>query len=100
MPSSSFTRSSTTTAMSSALRRLRGTLGVSGVNIKPAIKAIPVVKSLVKSFRAAGLPVLWTVQEHVAADAKRDRKRLPSHTAKRKQVASLAGALRAGVPAS
>ncbi|HJO72442.1 MAG: isochorismatase family protein [Rhodospirillales bacterium] len=69
----------------------RGTLGVSGVNIKPAIKAIPVVKSLVKSFRAAGLPVLWTVQEHFATDAKRDRKRLPSHTAKRKKVASLAG---------
>ena len=68
-----------------------GTLGVSGVNIEPAIKIIPTIKRLVQAFRNADLPVFWTKQEHTHVDKRRERKRLPSHTSKRKKVAALSG---------
>lgn len=37
------------------------------------------------------MPVLWTVQEHFEKDERRGRKRLPSHTSKRKNITALAG---------
>ncbi len=37
------------------------------------------------------MPVIWTVQEHFAVDARRARKRLAAHTAKRKQISALKG---------
>ena len=68
-----------------------GTLGVSGVDVKPAQATIPVVRTLVEGFKAAGLPVIWTQQVHLAKDAARDAKQLASHTAKRKQVSAVSG---------
>ena len=77
--------------MQNAFCHAKGTLGASGVNVKPAIRAIPKVKALVQGFRSARVPVLWTVQEHFETDHKRARKRLPSHTSKRKRVSALSG---------
>lgn len=68
-----------------------GTLGVSGINIEPARQSIPTIRALAEAFMAAGAPVFWTQQEHTAVDKRRGRKRLPSHTSKRKQVSALAG---------
>lgn len=68
-----------------------GTLGISGVDVDPMQAIIAPVRSLIEQCQAARVPVIWTVQEHFAADASRARKRLPSHTARRKQVSALAG---------
>lgn len=68
-----------------------GTLGISGVNVEPAQRIIPPVRKLIESCRAAGLPTLWTLQEHFAIDHSRAHKRLASHTSKRKQVSALTG---------
>lgn len=68
-----------------------GTLGISGVNVKPAQAATDRIRPLAEAFRAAGRPVIWTQQVHLEADASRARKTLPSHTEKRKQVSALSG---------
>jgi len=68
-----------------------GTLGVSGVNVKPAQEAMAKIRHTAEQFRAAGLPVIWTQQVHLESDASRDRKQLASHTQKRKRVSALAG---------
>jgi len=68
-----------------------GTLGVSGINVEPAKKIIPKIKKLAQAFTKANVPVFWTKQEHTQIDKRRERKRLPSHTSKRKKVSALAG---------
>jgi len=68
-----------------------GTLGRSGLDTDRLGAVIPVLRGVIERCRAAGMPVLWTVQEHFAADHRRARKRLPSHTSKRKGVSALAG---------
>ncbi len=74
-----------------------GTLGISGVDVGPAQAALPPVRRLAESFRAAGLPVIWTIQVHLDPDASRARKVLASHTAKRKQVSALSGSWDAAI---
>ena len=69
----------------------KGTLGISGVDTKRLAAITAPLKALVERCRAAGMPVIWTVQEHLADDAVRARKKLAAHTAKRKQVSALAG---------
>jgi len=68
-----------------------GTLGISGVDVGPAVATIEPVRRLVDAARAASVPVLWTQQEHFATDASRARKRLASHMSKRKRVSALSG---------
>lgn len=68
-----------------------GTLGVSGVNVAPAQDAVGPMRLLAERFKAAGLPVIWTKQVHLARDAARAKKVLASHTSKRKQVSALSG---------
>lgn len=77
--------------MQNAFCHARGTLGVSGIDVAPARRAVAPIKKLVRRFRDIGMPVLWTVQEHFETDRKRSRKRLPSHAAKRKRISALAG---------
>lgn len=77
--------------MQNAFCHPEGTLGVSGVNVEPAERAIPVVARLTAACKEAGVPVLWSRQVHFAEDAGRARKRLPSHTQKRARVSCLAG---------
>ena len=74
-----------------AFAHAKGTLGISGVNIEPAVKIIPTIKKLAKAFTKANVPVFWTKQEHTQIDKRRERKKLPSHTSKRKKIAALAG---------
>ncbi|MDQ3767173.1 MAG: isochorismatase family protein [Actinomycetota bacterium] len=77
--------------MQNAFCHSQGTLGVSGVDVEPAQRIIPPVRKLVEGCGAAGIPILWTLQEHFATDHSRGKKRLASHTSKRKQVSALAG---------
>jgi nicotinamidase-related amidase/catechol 2,3-dioxygenase-like lactoylglutathione lyase family enzyme len=69
----------------------QGTLGISGVNTQRLKSIVPVLAELIPRCQAAGLPVIWTLQEHFAVDASRARKKLSAHTARRKQVSALAG---------
>ncbi|MFC6886544.1 MULTISPECIES: isochorismatase family protein [Actinomadura] len=77
--------------MQNAFCHDEGTLGVSGVDVKPAQATIEPVRRLAEAFRAAGLPVIWTKQVHLERDASRARKVLPSHTSKRKRVSAVSG---------
>ncbi|MEP7300264.1 MAG: isochorismatase family protein [Caldimonas sp.] len=69
----------------------RGTLGISGVDTKRLSAIVPVLAELIPRCQAAGIPVIWTVQEHLAFDASRAHKKLAGHTSRRKQVSALAG---------
>lgn len=77
--------------MQNAFVHPEGTLGISGVDVSAAEATIEPVRRLVEGCRAASVPVLWTMQEHFPVDASRARKRLASHTAKRKRVSALSG---------
>jgi ureidoacrylate peracid hydrolase len=77
--------------MQNAFCHEEGTLGVSGVDTAPMRAIVPALSRLIERCDAAKVPVLWTVQEHFASDASRARKRLAAHTARRKQIAALAG---------
>lgn len=68
-----------------------GTLGVSGVDTDRLGVIVQPLKRLIEEFQARGLPVIWTVQEHLEVDASRARKKVASHTAKRKRVSAIAG---------
>ncbi|MGH6678066.1 MAG: isochorismatase family protein [Bradyrhizobium sp.] len=83
--------------MQNAFVHERGTLGISGVDTKRLAGIVPALKRLVERFQAAGVPVIWTVQEHFAADARRSRKRLAAHTSKRKQISALKGSWDAAI---
>lgn len=69
----------------------KGTLGISGVDTRRLSAIVPTLAELIPRCQAAGIPVIWTVQEHFAVDASRARKKLAGHTARRKQVSALAG---------
>jgi|HubBroStandDraft_5_1064220.scaffolds.fasta_scaffold84446_2 ureidoacrylate peracid hydrolase len=75
--------------MQNAFCHPQGTLGISGVDTTHVRAVIPTVRELVLRWRAAGLPVLWTLQEHYPNDVRRLAKKLPSHTSKRKRLASV-----------
>lgn len=68
-----------------------GTLGISGVDTKRLAAVVPAQTRLIERCQQAGMPVIWTVQEHFAVDASRAQKKLAAHTAKRRQVSCLAG---------
>ncbi|MEW6436374.1 MAG: isochorismatase family protein [Pseudomonadota bacterium] len=69
----------------------KGTLGISGVDTKRLSAIVPPLEKLIKRCQDAGIPVIWTMQEHFALDASRAKKKLLGHTARRKQVSALAG---------
>jgi ureidoacrylate peracid hydrolase len=77
--------------MQNAFVHDEGTLGASGVDVAPAQATIPRHRALIERCRSAGVPVIWTQQVHLPDDASRARKRLASHTAKRKRVSALSG---------
>ncbi len=68
-----------------------GTLGRSGLDTDRLGAVIKPLRHVIERCHDAGMPVLWTVQEHFEEDRRRGRKRLPSHTSKRKGVSALAG---------
>lgn len=77
--------------MQNAFVHDEGTLGVSGVDVAPAQATLAPTRRLIAACRKARLPVVWTLQLHLEPDASRARKRLLSHTARRKRVSALAG---------
>jgi ureidoacrylate peracid hydrolase len=85
------------TDMQNAFVHDQGTLGVSGVNTRRLAAIVPALKTLIERCQAAGMPVLWTVQEHFRTDAVRAKKKIAAHTAKRKQIAALAGSWDAAI---
>ena len=68
-----------------------GTLGKSGLDTDHLSSVIEPLRPVIERCHKVGIPVLWTVQEHFQEDHRRSRKRLPSHTSKRKGVSALAG---------
>lgn len=76
--------------MQNAFVHDEGTLGSSGVPVKAAQDTIAPHRKLIEACRGAGMPVVWTKQVHLEPDVSRARKRLLSHTAKRKRVSALA----------
>lgn len=68
-----------------------GTLGKSGLDTDRLGRVVGPLRKVIETCRDAGMPVLWTLQEHFAVDHRRGRKRLPSHTSKRKGISALAG---------
>lgn len=79
------------TDMQNAFVHDKGTLGISGVNVRRLAAIVPAVKTLIERCQPAGMPVIWTLQEHFKTDVVRGRKKLAAHTAKRKQISALAG---------
>lgn len=77
--------------MQNAFCHDEGTLGISGVNVAPARETYGPVRALAEAFGAAGLPVIWTRQVHLAKDAGRAAKSLAAHTDKRKRVSAQSG---------
>ena len=77
--------------MQNAFCHKEGTLGVSGVDTEHLSSVVAPVRALVQRCQAAKIPVLWTLQEHFPDDHRRGRKRLPSHTSRRKRVSALVG---------
>lgn len=69
----------------------KGTLGISGVDTKRLSAIVPVLAELIPRCQRAGIPVIWTMQQHFAIDASRAHKKLAGHTSRRKQVSALAG---------
>jgi len=74
-----------------------GTLGRSGLDTERLGTVIQPLRRVIEHCRDAGMPVLWTLQEHFEKDAKRARKRLQPHTAKRKGTVALAGSWDAAI---
>ena len=68
-----------------------GTLGKSGLDTDHLSSVIKPLRRIIERCHEVGMPVLWTIQEHFELDRRRSRKRLPSHTSKRKGVSALAG---------
>jgi len=77
--------------MQNAFVHEKGTLGISGVDTKRLASIVPASERLIRRFQAAGVPVIWTVQEHFQDDAVRALKKIGAHTTKRKQISCLAG---------
>lgn len=74
-----------------------GTLGRSGLDTDHLSSVIPPLREVIEGCVEANIPVVWTIQEHLEVDHRRSRKRLPSHTSKRKGVSALAGSWDAAI---
>lgn len=77
--------------MQNAFCHQEGTLGISGVDTGHLSSIVAPLRALVQRCQAVDMPVLWTLQEHFPLDHRRGRKRLPSHTSRRKRVSALVG---------
>jgi ureidoacrylate peracid hydrolase len=69
--------------MQNAFCHPEGGLARSGANNEPQRSVVPSVKRLVQVCHDAGVPVLWSIQEHWPEDRTRKRHRIPSHLDKR-----------------
>ena len=74
-----------------------GTLGQSGLDTDHLRSVIQPLRKVIERCREVDMPVLWTLQEHFERDARRERKSLQPHTAKRKGVVAVAGSWDAAI---
>lgn len=77
--------------MQNAFCHPKGGLAQAGVDIRMPQAIVPRVKRLVQLCRGAGVPIIWTRQEHYPDDVTRKRHRIPSHLAKAKVRAAEKG---------
>jgi ureidoacrylate peracid hydrolase len=68
-----------------------GTIGKSDLDVTINEPIIPRIGELVEACHAAGMPVLWSLQEHTSFDATRARHRVDTHTAKLQFIPCLRG---------
>jgi ureidoacrylate peracid hydrolase len=60
-----------------------GTFGKMGLN-KNQLAIVPNVRNLVNVCRDSGMPIIWSLQEHIEGDKTQRRHKIPTHTEKRK----------------
>jgi ureidoacrylate peracid hydrolase len=68
-----------------------GTIGKSDLDVGSNQRIIPRIADLARAVHAAGMPVLWSRQEHTGFDAARTRHRVATHTAKLEFIPCLRG---------
>jgi len=76
--------------MQNAFIHERGTLGLSGLDTDRLSAIVRPLREMIERFQAAGVPVIWTRQQHFATDMRRAGKKIAGHTSRRKQVSALA----------
>src|SRR5215216_4813302 len=82
--------------MQNAFVQEKGALGISRVDTNRVASIVSTLKRLIQRFQAAGIPVIWTTQEHFAVDASRAQKRLAASTSRR-EISCLAGSWDAAI---
>jgi ureidoacrylate peracid hydrolase len=60
-----------------------GAMVRAGVNMTTQQAIVPNVRQLVEACRGLGMPVIWSLQEHVPQDVTQKERRIPSHLQKR-----------------
>jgi ureidoacrylate peracid hydrolase len=60
-----------------------GAMTRAGQDMSAQQSIVPKVKRLVQACRAAGLPILWSIQVHLPEDVTQERRRIASHLKKR-----------------
>lgn len=68
-----------------------GTVGKSKLDVGVHEQVIPQIADLVQATHRAGMPVLWSRQEHTPFDVTRSRHRVDTHTAKLEYIPCLRG---------
>ena len=63
-----------------------GALAQAGANVNPMQAVIPNVKELIRICRHAGIPVMWTIMEQYAEDARRRSRTVPAHLQERRSL--------------
>jgi ureidoacrylate peracid hydrolase len=62
----------------------KGGLSKAGLDVSAMTAVVPNVARLVESCRALGLPIMWSIQQHLPEDTTQRTRRVPSHIQKRK----------------
>jgi ureidoacrylate peracid hydrolase len=61
-----------------------GGLSKAGLDVSAMTAVVPKVRQLVDACRGLGLPIMWSLQQHLLEDTTQKTKRVPSHIQKRK----------------
>jgi ureidoacrylate peracid hydrolase len=61
-----------------------GGLSKAGVDVSAMTSVVPNVRRLVETCRELGLPIMWSLQQHLLEDTTQKTRRVPSHIQKRK----------------
>lgn len=60
-----------------------GAMTRAGQNMTTQRAIVPNVRALVQACRSLGMPILWSIQEHLPEDVTQERRRIASHLRKR-----------------